>query len=250
MKDLKPEERLVVALDHSPTPGRPQYNGGSYIEVEQKAYRLAQRLKNTGVCLKIESTLRATGYHFIEILHDEGFKVFADLKLVGNRKALQRDGQILSEVKPDILTVMCSTGISGMKALKLELPNTEIIGVTVPTGLSTSDCIESYGADLVTASERLTKLASRAYLGGIVCSAMLIPHLSLYTRPGMTMNVPDVRSDWAVIIDEDQNPDLKATPAEAIRAGADRIIVGRQITQAADPYAAAMRTIEEMVSAM
>lgn len=67
-------------------------------------------------------------------------------------------------------------------------------------------------------------------------------------RRSMTINIPAIRPMWVIVPGDDQNPDRIMTPAKAIKAGADRIVVGRPIVNAEKPYDAVMRTIEEIAS--
>ncbi|HTW97116.1 MAG TPA: orotidine 5'-phosphate decarboxylase / HUMPS family protein, partial [Candidatus Methylomirabilis sp.] len=76
MKDLRREERLIVAADFKPA------DCGNIAGVEKKVLSLAEALANLGVIIKVGSILRACGYGLITKLHDLGLKVFADLKLI------------------------------------------------------------------------------------------------------------------------------------------------------------------------
>lgn len=240
-KDLKPEEQLIVAADFN----------GRQEQVWEKVIELADRLRDTGVYLKVNSALRACGYDLIEEIHNRGLRVFADLKLNDIPKTLSIDGMLLHEFKPELLTVMCSSGLKSMKALKAELPETEILGVTVLTSLTSDDIGQmfSYGTYTPIISQvvaRFSDLATEARIDGLVASPAEAKILRAQIDPEMTINTPAVRPEWAIVKGDDQNPERSMTPKMAIQAGADRVIIGRPITQANDPYAAVMRTLEEI----
>jgi len=66
----------------------------------------------------------------------------------------------------------------------------------------------------------------------------------------MSYNTPNIRPAWALIANDDQNKDRVMTPGQAIKAGADRIVVGRPITQAKSPTDAVAWTIDEIAGAV
>jgi orotidine-5'-phosphate decarboxylase len=161
---------------------------------------------------------------------------------------LEIDGAFLKEANPELLTVSCAAGVAGMKAVKDRLPNAEVLGVTVLTSLPTEECQKIHGhAGMAGAVGRsLAQLAKSACLDGIVCSPAEVSPIRDMIGPSMSINTPAIRPAWANVIGDDQNKDRVMTPKEAIRAGADRIIVGRPIFQARDPYDAVMRVLEEI----
>lgn len=242
MKPFTVQERLIVALDFKPTEQR---QGKEWVRSQTIAF--VRKIRKTGVFIKLESGIRGD-YELIEFLRSEGedVKIMADLKLTGIPETLAIDGAILREFKPEILTVMCGTGIASMKTLKTELPRTEVLGVTVPTHLTKADVNRIHGDLTLVVTVKLATLAEKAGLGGVVCSAKETKQLREYISQDMTVNTPGIRPKWANVCGDDQNPECVMTPAEAMEAGADRIIVGRPITQAISPYDATMRTLDEI----
>jgi orotidine-5'-phosphate decarboxylase len=245
-KTLTPAERLIVAADFKPQ-GR--------VWVEHQVVNLAKALQGTGVYLKVNSALRSVGYGLIETIRSYGLKVFADLKLYDIPETLGTDGALLNEYKPELLTVVCSAGMASMQGLKTQLPETEVLGVTVLTSLKTEDLPGlGYPAQisLDVVIRALTETASG--IDGNICSAKeaeLVRRVMVeQEKPNATINTPAIRPTWAIVPGDDQNPDRIMTPAKAIKAGADRIVVGRPIVKAEKPYDAVMRTIEEIASAI
>ncbi len=240
-KKLKPEDRLIVAADFSPQKGE------GLVSVSDQVLDLCHKLKNAGVYIKINSALRGD-YGLIETIHELGLRVFADLKLNDIEKTLEIEGKILQLVKPEILTVMCSAGVSALWALKNELPETEVLGVTVLTTLKEVEVQNMYGCSIDEAVVRLAKVAAGAQIDGLVCAPREVGRLSKIFH-SLSFNTPGIRPTWAIVDGDDQNPERIMTPEKAIRAGADRIVVGRPITGSENPFEAVVHTLEEIAKA-
>ncbi len=243
-KTLTPAERLIVAADFKP--GRS--DGKKW--VREKVLALADSLKGTGVYLKVNSALRACGYDLIGEIQSRGLRVFADLKLYDIGETLSTDGVLLKEAKPELLTTVCVAGVTAMQTLKAELPDTEVLGVTVLTSLKLADTEEMFRATVEASVMKFALLAETAGLDGLICAPTDIGFIQSVVKRSMTLNTPAIRPTWAIVPSDDQNPDRIMTPAKAIKAGADRIVVGRPIVKAEKPYDAVMRTIEEIAQAV
>lgn len=247
MKTLTPAERLIVAADFKP--GQPTEKYYGRMGVRFQILELADSLKGTGVCLKINSALRACGYDLIDEIHERGLKVFADLKLFDIGETLATDGALLREFRPDILTTVCVAGVTAMQTLKAELPDTEVLGVTVLTSLKEADTQAMFTCSTEEAVMRFAQVAADAKIDGLISSPKEAEVLRAKFGIVLSLNTPAIRPTWAIVPGDDQNPDRIMTPAKAIKAGADRIVVGRPIVKAEKPYDAVMRTIEEIASA-
>ncbi|MFZ1987642.1 MAG: orotidine-5'-phosphate decarboxylase [Minisyncoccia bacterium] len=243
-KTLTPAERLIVAADFKPTTP----NGKGWAKA--KVLALADSLKGTGVYLKVNSALRACGYDLIGEIQSRGLRVFADLKLIDIGETLSTDGVLIREAKPELLTTMCVAGLAAMQALKAELPDTEVLGVTVLTSMNEEDVQRIFSCRIDEAVLRLADVAMVAGIDGLISSPKEVELLRSYVSRSLTLNTPGVRPLWSIVKGDDQNPNRVMTPTEAIKVGADRIVVGRPITQAENPHDAVMRTIEEIASAM
>ncbi len=246
-KILTPAERLIVAADFNPGPS---IGGLGRRRVMTDVLSLANKLKGTGVCLKVNSALRACGYELINLIHCQELRVFADLKLVDISGTLATDGVLIREANPEILTVMCAAGLSAMEALKVELPDTEVLAVTVLTTFSHEDSETIYGRSVGNAALALAKIADWSRMDGLICAATENEMIRKYFKNRFSLNNPAIRPTWAIVPSDDQNPERIMTPAKAIKAGADRIVVGRPIVKAENPYDAVMRTIDEIAKAV
>ncbi len=245
MKILTPAERLIVSADFKPTAP----SGRDWVKAQVLA--LADSLNGTGVCLKVNSALRAAGYGLIDEIHSRGLLVFADLKLIDIGKTLSIDGALLKEAKPELLTVMCVSGITAMQALKAELPDTEVLGVTVLTSLNDADTQAMFTCSTEEAVMRFAQAAADAKIDGLISSPKEAEVLRAKFGLILSLNTPAIRPAWAIISGDDQNPERIMTPAKAIKAGVDRIVVGRPITrppQGVSSRDAVLRTIEEIAS--
>lgn len=243
-RNLKPEERLIVAADFKPT------NPDGRVWVREKILKLALQLRGSGVYLKVNSALRACGYDLIDDIHSYDLRVFADLKLVDIGETLSTDGALLQQARPELLTTMCVAGVTAMQALKAKLPDTEVLGVTVLTSLNEADTGAMFTCSTMEAVMRFAQFAADAKIDGVISSPSEVEMLRAKFGVLLSLNTPAIRPSWAIVPGDDQNPNRIMTPAKAIKAGADRIVVGRPITQAKSPYDAAMRTIEEITSAI
>ena len=118
-----------------------------------------------------------------------------------------------------------------------------LIAVTVLTSLGDDD-LHELGVDK-TAEDQVVHLASLAKscgLDGVVCSPHEIKPIRAVCGPDFKLVVPGIRPTWAATGDQKRI----TTPADAIRDGADYLVIGRPITGADDPVAAAKRIADEL----
>lgn len=237
-------ERLIVAADYDP-----KVLGSS--ENCLKAFQeLVSNLAGTGVVIKVNSLLRRYGYDIISEINQHGLRCMADLKLDDIPKTLELDGHFLSEFKPDILTVKCSAGISGMATLKDALPDCEVVGVTVLTSFTKEDCSKVYGEeDIETMVIELFNLAQDAGLDGVVCSPKEVVFLSQY-KTDLKFLTPGIRPSWSIVDGDDQNINRVTTPRDAMINGSTRIVIGRPITKHDNPKNAVGLTLKEIEEAL
>lgn len=190
----------------------------------------------------------ACGPACVEEIAALGFQVFLDLKLhdIPNTVA----GAVASAARLPIrlLTLHTSGGAEMMaravEAQKKSAPELRLLGVTVLTSLGAAD-LPAVGVAASPEEQvvRLARLAEAAGLGGLVCSPLELPRVRAAVGPAMRLVTPGIRPRGAA-------PDDQArvlTPAEAAAAGANFIVVGRPIFQAADPVAAA-RAIQQEIA--
>ena len=184
----------------------------------------------------------ATGYKKIA---EAGAPIFLDLKLHDIPNTVAGGINALLPLKPAMLTVHASGGLEMLKAaqVKAQDSQTTILGVTILTSLDQL-AIEQIGFNQKVESHvlRLAELAHRAGLKGIVCSPHELPAIKTRFRNELLTVVPGIRSADAEKGDQSRT----MTPLQAKEAGADYIVVGRPITQAANPAEAAKAILEEL----
>lgn len=182
----------------------------------------------------------ANGPDGIREMADLGLPIFLDLKLHDIPNTVAKAVQALRPIEPAILTVHAAGGRAMMEDAKAAAPaGTKVVAVTVLTSLDDED-LSSIGVpgDSHAQVERLTALARNAGLDGVVCSGQEVAAAKAIWSNGFFV-VPGVRPADAGVGDQKR----VITPRQALDNGASILVIGRPITQAADPDEAA-RAIE------
>ncbi len=241
MRPLMLEERLIIALDPQ------KLEGKTTAQAWSELLEIAHALRGTGVCLKVETILRACGHESILTLQRLGFEVFADTKLSGLPHTLEDDGKLLRPYKPAWVTVMCSSGVASMSALKKQLPDTRVLGVTALTHLDLEGVRRIYPgvSSVMHAVSLAAGQAFEAGLDGVVCAPDEARKLRL-SFPDLLIVTANIRPIWAKVRGDDQNIGRSMPPGDAMRAGVDALVLGRPVTQDSDPRSVVIRIKEEM----
>ena len=165
-----------------------------------------------------------------------GVDVFLDLKLHDIPATVVGAARAVAKVRPDLLTVHAAAGAAAIGEAVQALPTTNIVAVTVLTSLSDRDLGDIGMAGPVSdAVLRLAALAVGAGARGLVCSPHEVAAVRAEVGPDITLVTPGVRPFGEASHDQAR----VATPQEALRDGADLLVIGRPITSAPDPGAAA-----------
>ncbi len=128
-------------------------------------------------------------------------------------------------------------------AYEFPKPRPMIIGVTVLTSMDGADLAATgVGSTVSDQVRRLADLAKTSGLDGIVCSPLEAEMLRADLGPGFKLVTPGVRPVWSAANDQKRF----MSPADALKAGADYLVIGRPITAAEDPAAAATRIAAEI----
>lgn len=181
-----------------------------------------------------------------------GLPVFLDLKYFDIPNTVAGAIRGAAGLTPFMLTVHVGGGPAMLRAAmaasyRLASQNggkrPMVIGITVLTSFDEED-IESVGMRPTLAGQvhRLAELALANSLDGVVCSAHEIADLRGSFGDEFKLVVPGIRPAWSSADDQKRI----VTPAEALRLGADYLVIGRPITRAEDPAAAARRILDEM----
>ncbi|ODP39469.1 orotidine-5'-phosphate decarboxylase [Sphingomonas turrisvirgatae] len=207
----------------------------------EKAKAIAARVRHHvgGIKLGLEFFM-ANGRHGVHEMADTGLPIFLDLKLHDIPNTVGKAIQALRPLNPAILTVHASGGRAMLEDAKAAAPTgTKVVAVTMLTSLDGSD-LRSIGLspDPHEQVVRLAELARSAGVDGIVCSGEEVKAAHAAWKDGFFV-VPGVRPANGPVGDQKR----VVTPRAALDAGASILVVGRPITQAADPDRAA-REIE------
>ena len=165
-----------------------------------------------------------------------GVQIFLDLKLHDIPATVASAARAVARLRPQLITVHAAGGPAMIRAAVEAVPGTPIAAVTALTSLSGED-LDRIGVPGGTADWvlRLAALAVEAGASGLVCSPREVAAVRAEVGPGITLITPGVRPAGADTHDQAR----VATPEEALSAGADLLVIGRAITAAPDPGAAA-----------
>lgn len=222
-------ERLIVALDH-PT--------------LEAALTEVERLGDAALRYKVGLELYlSAGARAIDELVRRGKRVFLDLKLHDIPETVRRAAGVAASNGAELLTVHASGGRAMLAAaVNGAGATTRILAVTVLTSLDTSDLVEDGNPlsveDLVV---RRARLAEQAGCAGVIASPREVAAIRAAVGAGFLIVTPGIRPQAS---GDDQK--RVATAGEARRAGADAVVVGRPIRDAAQPREVALALAREL----
>lgn len=195
----------------------------------------------------------AAGPAAIAMVRANGGQVFVDLKLHDIPNTVQGAASSLVRAGCDMFNVHAGGGRAMMTAAANVAgegagPKPLALAVTVLTSLDRAAWAETYGVDSEPLSQvvHLAHLAQAAGLDGVVCSVHEAAAVRAACGLDFAIVTPGVRPGGADVNDQKR----VATPATAVQAGATHIVVGRPVTRATDPRAAALAIINEMGEAV
>jgi orotidine-5'-phosphate decarboxylase len=165
-----------------------------------------------------------------------GVSVFLDLKLHDIPATVAGASRAVARLRPDVLTVHAAGGPDVVRAAVEAAPATMVAAVTVLTSLSDDDLgLVGMAGPVSDAVLRLALLSVEAGARGLVCSPREVAAVRAAVGPDVTLITPGVRPVGSASNDQAR----VATPEEAMLAGSDLLVIGRPITSASDPGAAA-----------
>jgi orotidine-5'-phosphate decarboxylase len=178
--------------------------------------------------IKIGSvSFNALGHQAISYASNKGFKIFLDLKLHDIPNTVKKSIKGLVSLPIDMMTIHTSGGLEMMKAAKKAVDGTDIkiFGVTALTSLSDEDTSLIFKRTAAEQVNTMLDLAEQAGIDGVVCS----PHeLSLVTKRESLLSItPGIR-----LKDSNDDQNRVMTPKNALKQGANFLVIGRPITEA------------------
>jgi orotidine-5'-phosphate decarboxylase len=230
-------KRLIVALD---------------VPSAAEAAHLVNRLERSCQWFKVGLELFvAAGPAVLEQWVARGHSIFLDLKFCDIPNTVAGAVRSAATLGVRMMTVHASGGPAMLQAARAALDGLEnppeLLAVTMLTSMDQAQ-VNAVGLERSPAEqvELLTRMGLEAGIRGFVCSPREVASLRVLTGPEGVLVIPGIRPAGT------QTGDQKriATPADALRQGASYLVVGRPITQAADPAEAAHALLEEMAEAL
>lgn len=230
---MKPSDRIFVALDTTDL---------------DNALSLASALQGLVGGVKLgKEFFTALGPEGVNAVSALGMPVFLDLKFHDIPATVAGAVNAALPLAPFMLNVHASGGVAMMRAAAEAATGAPsrplVLAVTVLTSLGDED-LAATGVPGNAASQvmRLAELAKLCGLDGVVCSAREAEALRAKMGNDFKLVVPGIRPDWAATDDQKRI----TTPSQAVKLGADYLVIGRPITGADDPAIAAKRIADEL----
>ena len=218
------KSNVIVALDY---------------DNKHSALTLADRLDPKYCRVKVGKELfTAAGPSVVKELSDRGFDVFLDLKFHDIPNTVAKALSAAADLGVWMANVHASGGSRMMSAAKQALDNSGsdmlLIGVTVLTSMDTSD-LEEVGIKRILSDQvlHLASMTKDSGLDGVVCSAQEARTLKESLGKDFKLVTPGIRLANSAADDQRRI----VTPSDAMALGSDYLVIGRPITQSADPLA-------------
>jgi len=234
-------DRLIVALD---------------MDTPEKALEMVGTLRGSLSTFKVGSQLfTRAGPEIVKKIHDQGGKVFLDLKFHDIPTTVAKAGIEAARLGVFMFNVHASGGGTMMKRCMEMVGETcdreginrpYVIGVTLLTSICEDTLRDDLGVSRPIPDQvaHFAKLAKEDGLDGVVASAKDIRRIREACGDGFLIVTPGIRPKGADVDDQSR----VATPEWAVQEGADYLVIGRPITGASDPKKAVQGILEEMES--
>ena len=237
------KDRIILALD---------------VDTQEEALSLANRLSGHVGAFKVSLRLFSTsGPQIVSRLQETG-QVFIDLKLHDIPSTVAAAGRALTRVGCSMLSAHAAGGVVMLKELVSAVSDESckagkqaptVLAVTVLTSISQRQLEEDMLISNMLVRDAAMRFASRAQsagVGGVVCSASEVAAVRATCGRDFKIVTSGIRPTWHGSNDQKRIN----TPYEAIKRGADYVVIGRPITRAPHPVAAAQTIAEEIECAI
>ena len=221
------------------------------VENKAKALEIVNDLKGLGACFKIGKQLfTSTGPELVKEIVGMGEDVFLDLKYHDIPNTVAKAGLAAAGLGVKIFNVHASGGRKMMEAVRSEMDKLTnpplVLAVTILTSLGEED-IREVGIERTIPEQiaKLAKLAKDSGMDGVVASPLEIELIRETCGKDFKILTPGIRPAFAAVNDQKRI----ATPAEALRKGADYLVIGRPITAAENRREAFLKILEECKNA-
>ncbi|MFP4521301.1 MAG: orotidine-5'-phosphate decarboxylase [Fibrobacterota bacterium] len=236
---MSPEDRIIIALD---TP------------IVEKAMDLSSKIRDKVSYFKIgKEIFTSAGPDAVIKIKQSGVKVFLDLKYHDIPNTVAKAGIAAASLGADMFNVHASGGLEMMKkcagevkdfCAKKNIAPPLIIAVTILTSIPEERLNKELNmpGPLIDRVLLLAELAKKSGLDGVVCSPAEIKSVKENIGSDFLTVSPGIRPSWAARNDQARI----TTPAEAVAAGGDYLVIGRPVTASEDPSAAAAKILDEI----
>ncbi|HML35312.1 orotidine-5'-phosphate decarboxylase [Sporomusa sphaeroides] len=235
---MEVRNRLIVALDVA-----------SMADVRQLVETLGDAVSYYKVGMQL---FYSVGMECLTYLREQGKDVFLDLKMHDIPNTVAQGAASLTRLGVAMINVHASGGQAMMQAAAekvaetaktLNIPRPKLIAVTILTSMNDAEWASLRNtASIPDQVVHLAKMAQAAGMDGVVASPQEAELIRAACGKNFAIITPGVRPHGAAVNDQSRI----ATPAAALQAGAHYLVVGRPITAAPDPRAAALAILEEM----
>jgi orotidine-5'-phosphate decarboxylase len=231
MPKIDPRDRLIVALD---------------VPDLASAEAMVSRLGDSVTFYKVGMELAySDGLSFVRRLADAGKKVFLDLKLHDIPNTVEKATAQVADLGATFLTVHAFPQTMKAAVKGRGTGSLKILAVTVMTSYDDADLVEAgYALGVRDLVERRARQAHAIGVDGLILSPEEVSAMRALLGPDITLITPGIRPSGSAAGDQKRI----MTPANAIEAGADYLVIGRPVTQADDPKASAEAIIAEIRS--
>jgi orotidine-5'-phosphate decarboxylase len=222
---------LIIALD---------------VETGAQALSLTETIGDAADFYKVGMELYAAeGPSVVEALVARGKRVFLDLKYYDIPETVERAVRRVAAGGATLLTVHAIKPVMEAAVRGAAGSALGILAVTVLTSMDDADLEEAgFAMGVTSLVEHRVRQAREVGVRGVVCSPLEVARVRRIAGPQLTLVTPGVRSAGADTGDQKR----VATPASAMAAGSSYLVIGRQVTRAADPRGEALRILEEIAA--
>jgi orotidine-5'-phosphate decarboxylase len=231
---MQAKDRIIVALD---------------VDNLESARSLVENLAPYVGCFKIglELATAVGAPQVVEFVHKLGGQVFYDGKFDDIPNTVGKASKAVAGFDVRMFNVHASAGIEAMMAAVTNKGQSQVLAVTVLTSLEENNAHLIFGGPSKAKVLQYARDAKLAGCDGVICSPQELELLGKQKElSGLIKVTPGVRPEWAAVGDQKR----VMTPAEAIKAGATALVIGRPITQPpaeiGSPVDAAKRIAEEI----
>lgn len=238
-RDSLPNERIIFALD---------------VPDAKDAERYVKELEGAVGCFKVglELFIKEGPGVLKAIRQHNGAGIFLDLKLHDIPATVSGALKSVTAHGARFVTVHCGEGEEALKkAADIQTRGLEVLAVTVLTSMCEEDLPRLGFRKGLTLDQLVLDralMAQRAGCAGVICSGKEAALVRIQCGPDFKIVTPGIRPTWSIVSGDDQA--RITTPAHAIKAGADYIVVGRPIRDHEDPKVAAETIAEEIREAL